>query len=297
MTRFPMLRTAPARCVLAMFALTAAVLATTSASAETIYATTTDGQLISFDSATPTNILTGVPLSGLQSNETIQGIDFRPKTGQLFAVGSFSNLYTINPATGAAALVGAGGFSPALNGAWFGFDFNPTIDRIRNVSDANQNLVLNPDLGTATGVTSLFFGPGDVNEGIDPTVAHSAYTNNFDGATTTQLYGIDTALDILVTQANSLGTLGTVGGLGIDVASFGGFDVSGLSGTAFAVLLPEGSNDSMLYTINLGSGAATPIGEVAGGLTVNAMSVVPVPEPATLVLLGLLAVSVTARRR
>lgn len=295
--RLPYLRTAPARRVLGAFGLAAAALATTAARAETIYATTTDGQLISFDSATPTSILTGVPLSGLQPNETIQGIDFRPKTGQLFGVGSFSNLYTINPVSGAASLVGSGGFSPGLNGAWFGFDFNPTIDRIRNVSDANQNLVLNPDLGTATGVTNLFFGPGDVNEGLDPTVAHSAYTNNFDGATSTQLYGIDTALDILVTQANSLGTLGTVGALGVDIASFGGFDISGLSGTPFAVLLPEGSNDSMLFTIDLTSGAATPIGEVAGGLTVNAMTVVPVPEPATLTMLAVFGAVAVSRRR
>ncbi len=277
-------------------AFAAAAWCAAAANGETIYAATTSGGLISFDSATPTNILTGVPISGLQQGEVIQGMDFRPRTGQLFAVGSFSNLYTIDPATGMASPVGAGSFSPGLNGAWFGFDFNPTIDRIRNVSDANQNLVLHPDTGTSTGVTDLFFGPGDVNEGRDPTVAHSAYTNNFDGSQSTQLYGIDTALDILVTQANSAGTLGTVGSLGVDIASFGGFDISGASGTPFAVLLPEGNNDSMLYTVNLASGALTPVGEVAGGLTVTAMSVVP--EPAGLLsLLTAAGLAALCRRR
>ncbi len=273
----------------ALLGLAAAAALAGAAQAETIYATTTDGTLISFDSATPTSILTGVPVSGLQANETIQGIDFRPATGQLFAVGSFSNLYTIDPGSGAATQVGGGSFSPGLNGAWFGFDFNPTIDRIRNVSDADQNLVLNPDAGTSTAVTSLFFGPGDVNEGRNPTIAHSAYTNAFAGATSTQLYGIDTALDILVTQANSAGTLGTVGSLGIDIASFGGFDISGRSGTAYAVLLPESNNDSMLYTVNLATGAVSPIGEVAGGLTVNAMTIVPEPASLCLLACGLLA--------
>jgi hypothetical protein len=262
---------------------------------ETIYATTTSGGLISFDSMTPGNILTGVPISGLQSNEVIQGIDFRPATGELFGVGSFSNLYTINTSTGAASLVGAGPFAPALNGAWFGTDFNPTIDRIRNDSDANQNLVLNPNSGTSTGVTDVFYPAGDPNAGVDPTVAHVSYTNSFAGATTTQLYAIDVGLDILATQANSAGTLGTVGSLGFDAASFGGFDISGASGVPYAILLPENSNVSNLYTIDLATGNASLVGDVAGGLFVTAMSVVP--EPSTIFLLAAGGVFAVRRRR
>lgn len=245
--------------------------------AELIYGVTSQGGLISFDSATPGAIETGVQISGIQANEEILGIDFRPATGELFGVGSFNNLYTINPGSGQSTLVGGGTFSPALNGAWFGFDFNPTIDRIRNVSDANQNLVLNPNDGTSTGVTDLFYGPGDANEGADPTVAHSAYTNSFAGATTTQLYSIDVGLDILTTQANSAGTLGTVGPLGVDVGSFGGFDISGVTGTPYAALLPEGDSISSLYTVDLNSGNATLVGEIAGGLVVSAITVVPEP--------------------
>lgn len=271
-----------------------ALLVAPTAMAEQIYAVTTTNQLISFDSAAPVDIMTGVAISGLQSNEEIVGIDFRPATGELFAVGSFSNLYTLNPGTGAASPVG-GGFSPGLNGAWFSLDFNPTIDRMRNVSDADRNLVLNPDTGGSTLATDLFFGPGDVNEGVNPTVAHSAYTNNFAGAMTTQLYGIDTALDVLVTQANNTGVLGTVGGLGLDIASFGGFDISGSSGRAFAALLPESGASSMLYQINLGTGAATQIDMIAGGLVVTAMSIVP--EPSTGILAGAALLALVRRRR
>ncbi len=269
---------------------------TSAALAETVYAITEAGSLITFDSATPGAILTGVPVSGLASNEELQGIDFRPATGELFGVGSFSTLYRIDPGSGAATPV-AGSFSPGLNGAWFGFDFNPTIDRIRNVSDANQNLVLNPNSGTSTGVTNLFYGPGDLNEGLDPTIAHSAYTNNFNGATTSQLYGIDVSLNVLVTQANSAGTLGTVGSLGFDPGSSGGFDVSGLTGTAFAALMPESSSTSMLYTINLSNGQASLIGEIAGGLTVTAMTLAPVPEPTALALLSLGALGLLRTKR
>lgn len=270
-----------------------AVMKPGSVRAESIYAVTTNQQLISFDSSDPSAILTGMPISGIGVNEEIVGIDFRPATGELFALGSFSNLYTIKPGDGTATQVGSGSFSPALNGAWFSFDFNPTIDRIRNVSDANANMVLNPNDGTATQVTNVFFGPGDVNEGLDPTVAHSAYTNNIAGSTSTQLYGIDTNLNILVTQANNAGTLGTVGGLGLDIASHGGFDISGASGTAFAALLPDMGNSSVLYDINLATGMATPIDTIAGGVVVSAMTIVPEPTSG----LMLVAASIGLLRR
>ncbi len=265
------------------------------ASAEQIYAVTTGGQLISFDSSAPGAIMTGTAISGLQSNEEIVGIDFRPATGELYAIGSFSNLYTLNPTSGAATQVGSGSFDPGLNGAWFSMDFNPTIDRIRNVSDANRNNVLNPNTGASAQFTDVAFASGDANEGTDPTIAHSAYTNNFDGSTATQLYGIDTGLDILVTQANNAGTLGTVGSLGLNVGSFGGFDISGASGTAFAALLPESGSVSLLYEIDLATGAASPRGTIAGGLVVSAVSVVP--EPSAGLGLTLLGCLFAARRR
>ena len=44
--------------------------------------------LVAFDSSSPSTLLTGVFLSGLQQNETIVGIDFRPATGQLYGLGT-----------------------------------------------------------------------------------------------------------------------------------------------------------------------------------------------------------------
>lgn len=273
-------------------ALAATTALTAAAQAEVIYATTTNNQLIAFDSSTPSAITSGVAIAGLASNEEVVGIDFRPATGQLYALGSFSNLYTLNPNTGAASQVGST-FNPSLSGAWFSFDFNPTIDRIRSVSDANRNLVLNPNDGASTRVTDLFFAAGDLNQGRDATIAHSAYTNNFNDSTVTQLFGIDTNLDILVTQANNTGVLGTVGSLGLDIDSFGGFDVSGTTGTAFAALLPNGGS-SQLYTVNLGTGMATAIDTIGGGFTVTAMSVTP--EPSSLSLLLLASLGLVIRR-
>jgi hypothetical protein len=231
--------------------------------------------LVSFDSSSPGAYQDGVAISGLQQNETIKGIDFRPATNQLFALGSTNRLYTLNVLTGAATEVPPpGAFTPALSGSTFGFDFNPVIDRIRVVSNSKRNYVLNPNDGSATQVTDLFFGPADINFGKTPNVAFSAYTNSVNPAPVlTQLYGIDSGLDILVTQANSAGTLGTVGSLGINVGAVGGFDIHGANNTAYAALLPTGSLESNLYSINLLTGAATLIGQIDGGVVISSMAV------------------------
>ena len=219
----------------ALVAATLAVSATT-VSAVPIYGLTTQNNLFEFDSATPGTIDSSQSITGLQPNEFIQGIDFRPANGLLYALGSTNRLYTLNqninsPSFGAATPVGTGSFAPpVLNGSAFGFDFNPVIDRIRVVSDTDRNYVLNPNDGTATQVTNLFYGPGDPNAGTNPNVVGSAYTNNFAGTTSTQLYGIDSRLDILVTQANSAGTLGTVGPLGVATTNLVGFDIASGSG-------------------------------------------------------------------
>lgn len=274
---------------------------TAPASAETIYGIAAVGNstsLLSWDSASPGSIASGSFVSGLQSNETIVGIDFRPTTGELYALGTSSRLYTLNTSTGAASAV-AGPFSPLLNGFSFGFDFNPVIDRIRVVAETNKNTVLNPITGAVQATaTDLFYGPADPNFGVDPNVVGSSYTNSFVGAASTQLYGIDTALDILVTQANSAGTLGTVGPLGINATAVGGFDISGTTGIAYAALLPSGSSQSNLYSINLLTGAATNLGQIDGGIIITAIAVVPaIPEPATLALAATALAAIPLVRR
>jgi hypothetical protein len=198
-------------------------------------------------------------------------------------------LYVLDTMSGSVTTVGAGPFSPAINGTAFGFDFNPTIDRIRLVSDVNKNYVLNPNDGTATEVTDVFFAPGDGNEGVDPNIVHSAYTNSFAGATTSQLYGVDTGLDLLVTQANSAGTLATVGPIGTDITTIGGFDISGATGNAYMVIRDAMTARSTFWSIDLATGTGMEIGEVGGGNIMTALAVapgMPVPEPASLALFG-----------
>lgn len=236
-----------------------------SAKAVTIYGVTTTNQLIRFDSATPTTAAIVGAITGLQTGENILGIDFRPANGQLYSVGSSSRLYTINLANGAATQIGTTG-AFVLSGTDFGFDFNPTVDRIRVVSNTAQNLRLNPNDG------SLAATDGMLNPGAAQVTA-AAYTNNFAGATTTTLYDIDTATDSLYIQnPPNNGTLVLVGTLGVgDVTSVNGFDIAPGSGTAYAALTVGGS--SRLYTINLTTGAATVVNNIGGANNIRGLAV------------------------
>ncbi|SFI12909.1 DUF4394 domain-containing protein [Halpernia frigidisoli] len=186
-------------------------------------------------------------ITGLQAGENVLGIDFRPLNGQLYALGSSSRIYTLNLGTGAATVVG-GQLTTLLNGTDFGFDFNPTVDRIRVVSNTGQNLRLNPIDGTLT-------VDGSINPGT-PSLSSAAYTNNFAGATTTTLFVIDAVTGRLYQQnpANS-GTLVDVGALGITITATNGFDIGSTSQKAY--LMATVGIDTKLYTVNTATGAST----------------------------------------
>ncbi|WP_428307218.1 DUF4394 domain-containing protein [Lacipirellula sp.] len=286
-------------CALALFVFGAQA----PASAELIYGTVNVGTsttLVTFDSAAPNNLLSATFLTAFNGSYfggTIVGLDFRPASRQLYALTANGGLLTVNTATGATLAVG--GPNPNLNGVNFGFDFNPTIDRARIVSDVNKNIVMNPITGAVQLVaTDLAYGPSDPNFGVDPNVVSSAYSNNIPTATTSQLYGIDSGLDILVTQANNTGTLGTVGPLGVNVVGAGGFDISGTSGIAYAAFQPANSAQSSLYTINLATGAATSVGVIGSGFVLQTLTVAPaIPEPATLGLVAMALVAAPLVRR
>jgi uncharacterized protein (TIGR03437 family) len=250
---------------------------------ETIFALTTTNGLLSFSSGRPDLTSAVMPITGLAAGETLLGIDFRPANGLLYAVGSLSNVYTINTGTGAATLVSATPFTPGIMGTNFGIDFNPVPDRIRFVSDADQNLRLNPNNGTVAGTdTPLAYATGDANANANPNIVGSAYTNNFAGATTTTLYGIDSTLNILVTQGSVGGTptspnsgqLFTVGPLGVDPGDELGFDIAPVTGAAFASMRLAGAD--MLTTINLATGSATMIGPIGGGQTIRDIAISPI---------------------
>jgi predicted lipoprotein with Yx(FWY)xxD motif len=237
--------------------------ATAATNGSLAYGLTSDNKIVSFRVGAPSTVLTDVAVSGLAAGEDLLGIDIRPATGQLYALGSTSRLYVIDPLTGVAT--GGAALSTAVSGTAFGVDFNPVVDRLRVVSDADQNLRVNVDTGATTVDGALAYGSGDAGSGTNPAVAAAAYTNSAAGATTTTLFDIDTVRDVLVTQAPpNNGTLVTVGSLGVDTSAVAGLDVEPVAGTAYAVL--QTAAGSALYTVDLSSGAASAVGAVRATL-------------------------------
>lgn len=258
-----------------------------------IYAITKSGQLEFFDSQKPHDIIHSVTITGLQQNESILDIDFRPANLKLYGLGSTSRLYVINPETGAATQVGTGHFEPLLSGSFFGLDFDPVADRVRVVSDANQNLLLHPETGAVTAVYELTaFAPGDVNAGKVSQVTGLAYTNNVAGASTTSLYGFDyrqSGLLVKIDPPNSgkVKTLSRVRGFETSDAvgdQFAGFDISdkGLAYLTLSFIDMDVGERRGFYSIDLATATATDLGFIGTGEFIRGIAINPtgLPTPA-----------------
>ncbi len=247
-----------------------------------VFALTANNSLISFNASTPGTVGSPIAITGLGQGETLLGIDFRPRNKRLYGVSSASRIYVIDTMTGAATAAGTAPFTPAVNGTSFGVDFNPVPDRIRFTSDADQNLRLNQNDGTVAGMDmTLAYATGDANAAANPNLVGVGYTNDFDGATSTTLYGIDSNLDILVRQGSvggapdspNNGRLNTIGALGVNTTDQVGFDITAPNDVAFASLSPMGATASSFYSINLNTGSATLIGAIGGDALIRDIAI------------------------
>ncbi|WP_313954955.1 DUF4394 domain-containing protein [Nostoc sp. FACHB-145] len=201
-----------------------------------------------------------ISVKGIDGN--LQGIDFRPANGLLYGVTDTDKVYTIDYVTGQAKFVSL--LSSSFNGGFqSGFDFNPVPNLLRIVGSNDQNFRTNVDTGTVNVDQPLAYASDDLNAGVDPNISSVAYTNSVAGATTTQLFGIDYDLDVLVLQnPPNNGTLRTIGNLGVNFAPINGFDIftdAQGNNTAYAL------SGSVLYNINLSTGSATAIADVPKG--------------------------------
>lgn len=232
------------------------------------YGITDDGRLMAtFTTDRPEELNWVRRITGLVTDTFVIGIDFRVQDGKFYAVGNHGGIYTISLPTGNQDVIVAkvSQLAVGLKGTAFGVDFNPAADRLRVISDVGQNLRHNLNDGTTVSDTSLSNGPGSPAAGVTA----AAYTNNdLDSATATTLFDVNTTTAQIVVQspANN-GLLAPTGAIGTPVATNAGLDVfsdlsSGktVSNSAFAtIVIPSG--DATLNTVDLLTGAATPVGD------------------------------------
>lgn len=286
-------------------------LAATPCSAATVYILTDENDLLTIDSGSPLDLVSGGAISGL-GNQDLIGIDVRPSNLGLYGVGNLGGVFLIDPVTRNATLVSSlsadGGDLTApfttLSGTRFGLDFNPVPDRLRITSDLETNLRANVDTGATITDDMLVYGPGQLGAtGDNPNIGGSAYTNpDNDPSTGTMLYNIDvrgTEDRLVIQNPPNNGTLTVVGALGVNASALLGFDIyldANGNNVGLAAMQMSTGGISQLYSINLNTGQATLLGDIGGGDLVDGLAVV-IPEPATLALLALGGLAIAGRRR
>lgn len=254
---------------------------------ETIYAVTTTNQLVQFNAGQPQKALSTRALTGLAAGDTLLGIDYRVAKGQLFGLGASGQLYRIDTKTAAASAVGTPVGLPVGATEW-GFDFNPTVDRIRVVSDSGFNMRLHPDTGAVVDADPntpglqldgrLVFDASDVNASKTAGIVAAGYTYNKDNDKITTNYALEGRQGVLVHQGTkegvqpvvspNTGRLWTVGSLGVGSFEKATLDISDVSNAAYSAITTGGK--SVWYRIDLATGKATRIGTVAAGPVVGA---------------------------
>ncbi|HEY9629933.1 MAG TPA: DUF4394 domain-containing protein [Coleofasciculaceae cyanobacterium] len=254
--------------------------------------TLSNNSLIDFDTTNPDNPREAVAITGLGTGENLVAIDVRPQNGKLYGLssnGSAVRLYVISAQTGVATPLttapvqfddGAGN-AVAITGTNFGLDFNPTVDRLRVVTDSGQNFRINPNTGTLvdSNTTTPGVNPDGAINGVSTLVDATAYTNNAPNVTTTTQYALNAATDTLSiqnppnngTQVSPLTV--TLGGSRLDFTAVNGFDIptginvttsnTAATGQALAALTVGGSTG--LYAIELSTGAASLVGAIGTG--------------------------------
>lgn len=214
------------------------------------------------DSAAPGVTVRSVPVTGVYE---LLAIDYRPATGELYGFAATcdacnsARVYRIDTTTGVATQISYTAFTRFLSPD-AAMDFDP-VDDVLRVFDGSYLRRIEPDTGDIT--NAVYAG------GPAPPSA-LANSNNFNGATSTTLYGLNYAngnVGLLIIGSPG-GTPsspddGGVSLLGVSaVPSYDpvttGMDISP-GGTAYATI----GSPARLYTVNLTNGALTPRGVFA----------------------------------
>lgn len=283
------------------FLAVALAMASLGAQAETLYALTTDNQLITLDSSAP-SFGSAVGITGLAANERLLGIDLRPSNGLLYSISNAGKLYTLNTA-GQASFVS--NLTSPITGS-VGFDFNPVADlngaaSLRVITTAGANFAVNANNGTVTPQTAITA----VGSTAKLALTGAAYADNDadKGTTAVKLYAIDTnSSGLYFTSGPGGGAYTRVRDVGASTLNVFGFDISG-SGVAFAGLT-SADGYSSLYTLGLDAMGETKYvgdfginGNTAIAPIVGLTAAVPEPTTMALMLAGFGIMGFIARRR
>lgn len=229
-------------------------------------------RLVMFNRDNPSRILNTASIN-LPVGQRLIGIDYRPLDEKLYAL-TTSAVYTVDPRTGAlsapvALSSGMGDPEVPLVGTDFGFDFNPVVDRLRIVSDANTSLVVNVDNGVVTASPDIAMGSA---------ITAAAYTNSFLAPVNTTLWVLDTLGNRLLIQNAATSVLTGEVPLGVNADAANGFDIDAVNNVGYASLTVAGS--TQLYKINLAATAApaaTAVGAIGNGqMEIEGLALAPV---------------------
>jgi hypothetical protein len=208
--------------------------------------------LFFFDSDDPREV-EREDVDGLDEGEDLLGVDVRPATGGLYVLGDHGNLYVVNRNTMDAAKVAS--LPIELNAVerdvHFALDFNPASDRLRVITDADENWSVNPDTGAVTIDGKLQYHDDDDS----PEIVAAAYTNPPPSgqAAVINLFAIDARRNALFQVAPpASGVLSEQETLDINVRHVVGLDI-GHNNRGFLVTTSE-FGKSELFELDLVTG-------------------------------------------
>ncbi len=237
-----------------------------------VYGLTASNALVRFQ-ASGGPVLAGPSITGFSSDQVVVGIDFRPLTGELFAVGrdaaNVGHVYRVDPASGAAMPITLSGPPLVLTGE-VDIDFNPAalagVNALRIVTSdaANYRLVFDASGAAATVNVDTPLNVAGTPPGTPSQIFATAYANNRSGlpgaagAGGTTQFAIDAASDQLyrVNPPNG-GVLTNALPLGFDVGATGGLDFDTSTDRALAIIAID--NTRFLVEVNPIDGGLVPL--------------------------------------
>lgn len=221
--------------------------------ANDVLAVTADNAcLVRFSLSDPSTV---VAVGSLDVAGSVVGLDFRPASGELYALTDMGQLVLVDPMTAETTLVTAS--IGELAGARYDIDFNPAANALRLISDARQNFRMgSPALVENAQQQALVDGTFGYLQGVVAT----AYTNVNLGQEGTQMFVISADSRTFFQQNPNVGLLTRIGALfpnaeSVDVKGYNVFTTEGGMNEHYAVFEVDGNVG--LYSINPETAATT----------------------------------------